>query len=202
MNELAPQNQIIAYTAEELHLVVKVENETVWLTQMDMTKLFERNQSVISRHIANVFDENELDKKSNMHFLHITNIDRPIAYYSLDVIISVGYRVKPKRGTQFRIWANSVLKDYLLKGYVIHARVDNLERKCFEHDKQIAELVQTALPPKQGVYLFENALDRFLIIDGKKLYHIGASLKDLGKKWFGFSLIEDETILKEILKRV
>ena len=89
----------------------------VWLSQAQMIELFGRDQSVISRHIKNVFKENEVEEKSNMHFLHIANSDRPVAYYSLDVIISVGYRVKSKRGVECRKWANSVLRKYILQGY-------------------------------------------------------------------------------------
>lgn len=112
-------NQIILFESldKSISLTVPFDNETVWLTQSQMIKLFERNQSVISRHIKNVFDENEVDKESNIHFLHIANSDKPVIYYSLDVIISVGYRVKSKRGVEFRKWANSVLKQYILKGY-------------------------------------------------------------------------------------
>lgn len=99
---------------------VAVENETVWLSQAQMIELFGRDQSVISRHINNVFKENEVDKKSNMHFLHIANADRPVAYYSLDVIISVGYRVKSLRGVEFRKWANKILKQYILQGYAVN----------------------------------------------------------------------------------
>ena len=89
----------------------------VWLSQTQMIELFGRDQSVISRHIKNVFKENEVEEKSNMHFLHIANSDRLVAYYSLDVIISVGYRVKSKRGVECRKWANSVLRKYILQGY-------------------------------------------------------------------------------------
>jgi hypothetical protein len=104
---------------KKISLSVHMENETVWLSQSQMIELFGRDQSVISRHINNAFKE-ELDKKSNMHFLHIPNSDRPVAVYSLDVIISVGYRVKSRRGVEFRKWANSVLKDYILKGYAVN----------------------------------------------------------------------------------
>ena len=90
------------------------------MNQNQMIELFDRDQSVISRHIKNVFKEQEVDEKSNMHFLHIANSDKPVAYYSLDVIISVGYRVKSKRSVEFRRWANSVLKQYILKGYAVN----------------------------------------------------------------------------------
>lgn len=117
--------QIILYQTPdgETNLDVRLEGDTLWLTQSQMVHLFERDQSVISRHISNLFRENELEEKSNMHFLHNTKSDKPVALYSLDVIISVGYRVKSQRGTQFRIWANKVLKEYLIKGYAVNQRV-------------------------------------------------------------------------------
>ena len=116
------QSEIIIYQTPDgaTELNVNVGEDTVWLTQAQMTELFQRDQSVISRHISSIFKEGELEEKSNMHFLHIANSDRPVAAYNLDVIISVGYRVKSQRGTQFRIWANRVLKEYLLKGYAIN----------------------------------------------------------------------------------
>lgn len=114
------KGEIIIYHPESsLELEVCLENETVWLTQAQMIELFQRDQSVIARHIGNIFKEKELDEKSNMHFLHIANSDKPVKVYSLDVIISVGYRVKSQRGTQFRIWANRVLKEYMLKGLLL-----------------------------------------------------------------------------------
>lgn len=103
---------------------VTVQNETVWLSQGQMAELFGKDQSVIARHISNVFKEGELEKESNMQILHNTlSRFKPTQVYSLDVIISVGYRVKSKRGTQFRIWANQVLKQYLLQGYAINERI-------------------------------------------------------------------------------
>ena len=106
------KNEIVLFeTADnEVSLQVQMQDETVWLTQSQMVELFGRDVSVISRHINNVFKEGEVDKKSNLHFLQIANSDRPVAIYSLDVIISVGYRVKSQRGVEFRRWANSVLK--------------------------------------------------------------------------------------------
>ncbi len=119
-------NKIVIYQTEDGHtqIDVRLENETVWLTQAQMAELFQKDQSVIARHISNVFKEGELDDKSNMHFLHNTIYKyRPTRIYSLDVIISVGYRVKSKRGTAFRIWARNVLKDYLIKGYAINEQL-------------------------------------------------------------------------------
>jgi hypothetical protein len=202
-------------------------------------------------------------------------VKRRTKHYNLDVIISVGYRVKSKRGTQFRIWATKTLKNYLLKGYVITQRIENLERKVYEHDKQIESLVQQALLPEKGIFfdgqifdawkfvsgivksakgsivlidnyidesvllllakrnknvsatiytgdsskqlkldiakcntqypaikvkLFTKSHDRFLIIDNTVIYHIGASLKDLGKKWFAFSKIDLD--VQEMIKRL
>jgi hypothetical protein len=236
----------------------------VWLSQAQMVGLFQRDVSVVSRHISNIFTEGELDKKSNLHFLQIPFSDKPVLLYSLDVIISVGYRVKSQRGTQFRIWANRVLKDYLLKGYAVNYRIDRLESKVIEHDQQFDLLIKTSLPPKEGIfyggqifdayafaadliksarrslvlldnYVDESVLlllakrrakvkariytrkisrqlqldlakhnaqyepvavvqssafhDRFLLVDGA-VYHIGASLKDLGKRLFAFSKME------------
>ena len=259
------QNEIVIYQADEaFQMEVRVENETVWLTQAQMTDLFERDQSIISRHIRNIFREKELDEKSNMHFLHNAFSDKPITLYSLDVIISVGYRVKSQRGTQFRIWANKILKEYMLRGYAVNQRFEHIERRLYEHDKKFDLLIKTSLPPNKGIFydgqifdahtfasnlvksatksivlidnyidetvltllskrqrnvsatifthsiskqfqldiqkfnkqhapvevnVFTKSHDRFLIIDNEKVYYIGASLKDLGKKWFAFSLI-------------
>lgn len=119
-------SQLVIYKAPDgtMSIDVTVQNETVWLSQGQMAELFDKDQSVIARHISNVFKEGELEKESNMQILHNTlSKFKPTQVYSLDVIISVGYRVKSKRGTQFRIWANQVLKQYLLQGYAINERV-------------------------------------------------------------------------------
>lgn len=257
------QGEIILYQPNEaIKLEVRMENETVWLTQAQMVDLFQRDQSVIARHINNIFKEAELEKESNMHFLHNAFSDKPINLYSLDVIISVGYRVKSKRGTQFRQWANKVLKEYLLKGYSINRRLSELEKTVALHSEKIDFFVRTSLPPVEGIFYdgqifdaykfatdliksaktslvlidnyvdesvllmlskrnpgvsatvytqritpqlqldldkhndqyppinmrtYRNGHDRFLIIDDREVYHIGASLKDLGKKMFAFS---------------
>ncbi len=122
-HQLVPKNsELIMYQTEDgkTKIDVRLENETVWLSQAQIAELFQRDRSVISKHIKNVFSEGELDEKSNVQNLHIANSDKPVAFYSLDVIISVGYRVKSLRGTQFRIWANSVLKEYLIKGFAMN----------------------------------------------------------------------------------
>lgn len=119
-------SQLVIYKAPDgtMSIDVTVQNETVWLSQGQMAELFGKDQSVIARHISNVFKEGELEKESNMQILHNTlSKFKPTQVYSLDVIISVGYRVKSKRGTQFRIWANQILKQYLLQGYAINERV-------------------------------------------------------------------------------
>lgn len=277
-------NQIILYRPNDtISLEVRLENETVWLNTSQMSNLFEREESNIRRHIINIFNENELPKDNNVHFLHVNGTKKPVPFYSLDVIISVGYRVKSQRGILFRQWANKVLKEYLLKGYAVNQRFEILENKIdkkfseqdakIEHlNKQVDFFVRTSLPPTEGVFhdgkifdayrfatdliksakkslvLIDNyvdesvllmlskrntgvsakiytshlsdalkldlqkhnnqyppieiekytkAHDRFLIIDDTDVYHIGASLKDLGKKLFAFSKlnIAPKTIL-------
>ncbi|WP_302800532.1 virulence RhuM family protein [Parabacteroides goldsteinii] len=199
------KGEIIVYQSENtLQLEVRMEDETVWLTQAQMIELFQRDQSVIARHIGNIFKEKELDEKSNMHFLHIANSDKPVKVYSLDVIISVGYRVKSQRGTQFRIWANKVLKEYMFKGYVINQRINKIEVTIYTNQipKQLSLDLQrhNAQYDPIDIQLFRQSHDRFLIIDEKELYHIGASLKDLGKKWFAFSKIQLH--IKELLNHL
>lgn len=133
------ENEIIIYqTADgQTQIDVRMENETVWLTQAQMAELFQKDQSVIARHILNVFKDGELEKDSNMQILHNTlSKYKPTAIYNLDVIISVGYRVKSKRGTAFRQWANRVLKQYLVKGYAVN------ERRVQEHYTELRQLLQ------------------------------------------------------------
>ena len=273
-----PKNEIVVYQPDEtIRLAVRLENETVWLTQAQLCELFQRDVSVISRHIKNIFSECELDKESNLHYLQIATSDRPVALYSLDVIISVGYRVKSVIGTRFRQWANRILKEYVLRGYAVNERFARLEQKVLKHEEQINLVLQTALPPIQGVFydgqlwdaralvlkLIQNAKrsiilidnwatpetldllakkgkgvkvtvftsghydkkhvphhkispadiatfnaqypklavrynesfhDRFLIIDDKDVYLIGASLKDLGRKCFAFMKLDSGEI--------
>jgi prophage maintenance system killer protein len=122
------ENQIEIYQSlDGIVLNVRLSSETVWLSQDQLSILFERDQSVISRHLANVFKERELKKESNMQKMHIANSDKPVTLYSLDVVISVGYRVKSIRGTQFRQWATKRLKDYLIEGIAINEK--RLEQK-------------------------------------------------------------------------
>ena len=271
------QGEIVLYQPDkEVKLEVRLENETVWLSIDEMSQLFGRDISVIGKHVRNIFKEGELVKDSVWAKFAYTASDGKIYqvdYYNLDVIISVGYRVKSHRGTQFRQWANSVLKEYLLKGYSINQRLKNLEEKVdaklSQHEKQLDYLtdkvdffVRTSLPPVEGIFYngqifdaykfvtdlirtakksillidnyvddsvllmlskrregvtatiytrtvsrqlsldiqkhnsqypqievktYKQSHDRFLILDDTDVYHIGASLKDLGKKMFAFS---------------
>jgi len=258
-------NELILYQPDNsIQLEVRIDNDTVWLTQAQMVMLFERDRTVITKHINNIFQEGELDKNSNVHFLHIANSDKPIKKYNLDVIISVGYRVKSPRGTAFRQWATKILKENIIREYSVGKRFEQLEYRVSETEKKIDIFVKSTLPPLQGVFfdgqifdaydfvsklvksakrtivLFDNYIDesvlvllskrienvavtiytatispeiqldlhkhnaqyppinieiftrshdRFLLIDDV-VYHIGASLKDLGKKWFAFSKME------------
>ena len=115
------RGEIIIYQTEDglTKINVNMQNETVWLSKAQMAELFQRDRSVISKHIKNVFEEGELSRESNVQILHIANSDKPVEFYNLDVIISVGYRVKSQRGVQFRIWATSVLKEYMIKGFAM-----------------------------------------------------------------------------------
>jgi hypothetical protein len=143
-------SEIIIYQNldNQVQIEVAFEKETVWLNQDQLVLLFQRDQSVISRHIRNVFKEGELDEKSNMQKMHIANSDKPIKLYNLDVIISVGYRVKSKQGTQFRQWATQRLKDYLVKGYAINEkRLKEAENK-FQELKQAVSLLETIVKTK------------------------------------------------------
>ena len=123
----------------EIKLTVPVENDTVWLTQAQMTELFQVDRTVITRHVNNVFKEKELVRESNVQKMHIANSDRPVQFYSLEVIISVGYRVKSARGVEFRQWANKVLKQYIIQGYAINEkRLEALQRTVDIQTKMLA----------------------------------------------------------------
>lgn len=268
MNE---QNEIVLYQPNELtKLEVRVADETVWLSQAQMAELFCATKQNISLHISNIYAEGELVSKSTVkEYLTVQTegkrqVTRLVKFYNLDVIISVGYRVKSVVGTRFRQWANSILKDYMLRGYAVNRRLQALEERVAEHDKKIDFFVRTSLPPMEGIFydgqifdayafasdlvksakksiiLIDNYIDesvfvlldkrfkgvaatiytqtiskaiqldmdkhnaqyrpievkqtktihdRFLIID-ETIYHIGASIKDLGKKLFAFSKME------------
>jgi hypothetical protein len=139
------QGELILYQSDDGQngVDVRLKDETVWLSQAQMTKLFGRDQSVVSRHVSNVFKENELDQHSNMQKMHIANSDKPVAFYNLDVIISVGYRVKSQQGTRFRIWATSILKDHLVQGYTLNQK--RLAEKGLGEVRQVLELLANTL---------------------------------------------------------
>jgi hypothetical protein len=264
------KGEIILYQPNEtIKLEVRLNQETVWLSIDEMAILFDRDKSVIGKHIRNIFKEKELLKESVWAKFAYTASDNKVYqvdYYNLDVIISVGYRVKSLRGTQFRQWANKVLKDYLLKGYSLNQRLQALERTVAEHSQKIDFFVRTSLPPVEGIFYngqifdaykfatdliksakhslvlidnyvdettllmlskrskgvsatiytakisrqlqldldkhndqyppiqvrtYKESHDRFLLIDETEVFHIGASIKDLGKKMFAFSKMNE-----------
>lgn len=259
------KGEIILYHPEvTLELEVRIENETAWLNRHQLSELFKRDIKTISKHINNALKEELKDLPVVAKFATTASDGKiyNVEYYNLDMVISIGYRVKSQSGIRFRIWANKVLKEYLLKGYAINQRIENIEAKLIEHDQKIDFFVKTSLPPAEGIFyngqlfdaykfasdlirtahksiilidnyiddtvlllltkrnpkvtatiyttqiskqlaldiqkhnsqyepidirLFKQSHDRFLLIDNKDIYHIGASLKDLGKKWFAFS---------------
>ena len=166
-----PKNEIVVYQPDDtMRLDVRLQDETVWLSQEQMCQLFQRDQSVVARHIKNAFAEGEVDETNNMQILHKIRRGRPLVLYSLDVIISVGYRVKSLRGTQFRRWATGVLKDYLLRGYAINQRLNQLEdkvdRRLSKTERDVIDLkekvdffVQTSQPPVRGVFYNGQVFD-------------------------------------------
>ena len=277
------KNEIIIYQPETFatRIDVRIEDDTVWLNRHQIATLFNRDIKTIGKHINNVFSEGELEKKLVVAKFATTTQHgaikgktqtKLVEYYNLDVIISVGYRVKSKQGTQFRIWANGILKEYLLKGYALNNRINRIEDSMHNLTQKVNKIdlqLKTQLPPNQGIYfngqvfdaysfvsdlirsaektiflidnyiddtvltlftkrqknvsvliftkninkqlaldltkhneqyepieikVFKDAHDRFLIIDEKKIYHFGASLKDLGKKWFAFSKFDINAI--------
>lgn len=160
------ENELVIFETEDsvIKLTVPIEDETVWLTQAQMTELFERDVSTISRHITNIFSTNEVDKKSNLHFLQIANSDKPVAYYSLDVIISVGYRVKSQRGIEFRQWANRVLKQYIINGYAINEkRLQALEKTVDIQTRMLANTLE--LEEKDVLCAVNEYTDALLLLD-------------------------------------
>jgi len=171
MKEISDNNQgeIILYHTQDNQtaLEVRFEEETVWLTQMQMVDLFNSTKQNISLHINNIFKEGELMQISTVkEYLTVQmeglrKVHRKIFLYNLDVIISVGYRVKSQRGTQFRIWANKILKEYLLKGHVLNQRVDKIERKLIEHDQKFELLIKTSLPPHEGIFYDGQIFDAY-----------------------------------------
>ena len=274
------KNEIILYQSNELteRIEVIIDEETVWLSLNQMAQLFNRDKSVISRHLRNVFKDGELSyeatvaKNATIQTEAGRQVKRKIEFYNLDAILSVGYRVNSKQGTQFRIWATRVLKDYLLRGYSINNRMNRIEDSLESLKNKVNQIdvqINTQLIPNQGVFFdgqvfdayeftsklirsaksnlvlidnyidettlthlskkekgvkvllftkncnkqlaldiqkaneqygnfkineFTKSHDRFLIIDLQEVYHLGASLKDLGKKWFVFSKMDKKSV--------
>ena len=166
------KNEIILYQAEDLpeRIEVKIEDETVWLSQKQMASLFDKNIMTINEHISNIYKEQEVEESSTIRKSLIVkkegnrNVKREIFLYNLDVIISVGYRVKSKRGTQFRIWATNVLREYLIKGYAINNRMNRLEDKMDKIDKKISEIdfqIKSAELPAQGIFFDGQIFDAY-----------------------------------------
>ena len=264
------QGEIILYQPDvAVKLEVRLEDENVWLTQEQIADLFGTKRPAITKHLNNIYKSGELDIDSTCSILeHMGNDGKQrytTKYYNLDAILSIGYRVNSKNATLFRKWANSVLKDYLLKGYSINKRLSELERTVAQHTEKIDFFVRTALPPVEGIFYngqifdaykfatdlvksarrsivlidnyvdetvllmlskrsvgvsatiytqritqqlqldldrhnsqyppidirtYRDSHDRFLIVDETDVYHIGASLKDLGKKMFAFSKLD------------
>ena len=274
------KDEIVLYRPDELteHIEVKLQDETVWLNRQQMALLFGRDVKTLSKHINNIFTEGELDTAATVaKFATVQNeggrtVEREVEFFNLDVIISVGYRVKSKQGTQFRIWATTVLRDYLLKGYALNQRMNRIENNFENLSQKVIEIslqLKTQEIPTQGVFfdgqifdayeltsriirsakesiilidnyidestlthlakkengikvllltktisnqmqldlkkaneqygnfelkIFTQSHDRFLIIDNKEVYHLGSSLKDLGRKWFAFSKLETKSV--------
>lgn len=160
---------VIYQTADgQTSIDVKLENDTVWLSANQMAILFDRDEKTIRKHINNVFSEGELEKENNTHFLRVDGVKQPVAFYSLDVIISVGYRVKSQRGTQFRIWANKVLKEYLIKGYAVNKA---LTEQRYTELKQLVNVLgrtvkaQEALTSDDALNLVEVVADYAYALD-------------------------------------
>ena len=168
------KNEIILFENQDVKLEVNMNGETVWLTQDQMAKLFGKDRTVITRHINNIFKDGELEEKSNVQKMHIANSDKPVSLYSLDVIISIGYRVKSQNGVIFRKWANKVLKDYLLKGYAVNQkRLEYLEKTIKLID--IAGRMDTELKPAEAKEIikvinnYSNALNLLDDYDHKRI---------------------------------
>ena len=181
-------DKIIIYQSEDgkTQLDVKLEGETVWLSTKQMAELFDKEESNIRRHVNNVFKEAELTRENNVHFLHVNGIKKPVPYYTLDVIISVGYRVHSQRGVRFRQWANSVLKQYLVKGYAIN---ENIRKHQIAELRQLIQVLGRAIqqqPAKttdESNVLFDVVVDYTYALDTLDNYdyqrlHIAKTTKE------------------------
>ena len=181
-------DKIIIYQSEDgkTQLDVKLEGETVWLSTKQMAELFDKEESNIRRHVNNVFKEAELARENNVHFLHVNGVKKPVPYYTLDVIISVGYRVHSQRGVRFRQWANSVLKQYLVKGYAIN---ENIRKQQIAELRQLIQVLGRAIqqqPAKttdESNALFDVVVDYTYALDTLDNYdyqrlHIAKTTKE------------------------
>ena len=173
MNSIeSAKGEIVMYQLDEtIRLEVRMDSDTVWLSANQMASLFDRDEKTIRKHINNVFSEKEVPKDINTHFLRVDGVKQPVAFYTLDVIISVGYRVKSKRGTAFRQWANKILKDYLLRGYSINKNLKEVHTQLGKHDKRISMLeekvnffVRSSLPPVEGIFYDGQIFDAYVQI--------------------------------------
>ena len=152
-------DEIVIYQPDAtIKLDVRLQDDTVWLTQQQMSDLFGTQRQAITKHLKNIFDSGELQREATCSILELVQkegnrmVRRPVEIYNLDAIISVGYRVNTKRGIQFRQWANKVLKDYLLRGYAVNSRLERLEQRVAKTEEQIEFFVQTSLPPVEQVF--------------------------------------------------
>ena len=170
MNDIqnSGKGEIVMYQPDEtIRLEVRVENETVWLTQAQMAELFDATKQNISLHIINVYSEGELDELSTVKdYLTVRQegqrmVKRHVLYYNLDVIISVGYRVKSLRGTRFRQWANNVLKQYMLHGYSINKRFEYIEQRLGIVEGKVDFFVRSSLPPVEGIFYDGQIFDAY-----------------------------------------
>ncbi len=179
------QNIEIYQSADgELELKVTLDNETVWLSQAQMVELFARDQSVLSRHIRNIFKEGELQAESNMQKMHIAGSDKPVAYYSLDVIISVGYRVKSQRGVQFRQWATRTLKQHLVDGYTLNQR--RLQERGIEIEQAVSLLSRTL------------ANQQLVTADGEAVLSV---ISDYARSWSLLQGYDEQSLIEQSSKQ-
>ena len=275
--------EIVLYQPDDsISIEVRINQDTVWLNRQQLAMLFDRDVKTIGKHINNALKEELSDVATIAKFATVQVegsriVNRTMEYYNLDMVLSVGYRVKSDRGVKFRRWANRVLKEFLLKGYTVNSRLDNIEQRLSKTEEKVDFFVRTSLPPQQGIFYdgqvfdayqfacdlmrkaqkeivlidnfvddtvltildkrsngvsatiytqhinqqlqldldkhnaqyepidivhFNKAHDRFLLIDDE-VYHIGASIKDLGKKWFAFTRMRDiraEELIDRIMK--
>ena len=167
MNSIeSAKGEIVMYQPDEtIRLEVRMGEDTVWLSQQQMAELFQRDQSVIARHIRNIYKEEELTEEgtyAKFAYMGHDGLQKyEVIHYNLDVIISVGYRVKSKRGTRFRQWANKILKDYLLKGYVVNQRITTLEHQVTDLTEKVNFFVRSSLPPMEGIFYDGQIFDAY-----------------------------------------